>query len=372
MSNVNFAAMSDEEIEKFDIASVETATEEKEEETLEEETVEEAVAEEKTAEEEIEEVEEEKEESTEKKEEASSEEADEETEKESTEGVKTPEAGIDYKVEYEKLLAPFKAGGREMQVKSVDEALQLMQKGVDYHNKMASLKPSLKIIKTLQNAELLDVDNVNFLIDLHKKKPEAIAKLLKDSNIDPIDIDMDKGEGYKPSQYQPSDQQLMLDEVLENIRDTPSYSKTLNVVAKVWDEESRNTVLKHPQILEVINGHIESGVYDIIQTEMEKERIFGNLRGLSDLAAYKQVGDMIEARGGFRHLSKAAPAAQGAKAPIRVTGSSPKQRAESAELAARKRAAAPPKGASRKSEVDDLLNLPDDEFEKQFNAQFLH
>ena len=363
MSDVNFAAMSDEDFEKFDIASVETATEEKEEETLEEETVEEAVAEE-----EIEEVEEEKEESTEKREDASS----EETEEESTEGVKTPEAGIDYKVEYERLLAPFKAGGREMQVKGVDEALQLMQKGVDYHNKMASLKPSLKIIKTLQNAELLDVDNVNFLIDLHNKKPEAIAKLLKDSNIDPIDIDMDKGEGYKPSQYQPSDQQLMLDEVLESIRDTPSYSKTLNVVAKVWDEESRNTVLKHPQILEVINGHIESGVYDIIQTEMEKERIFGNLRGLSDLAAYKQVGDMIEARGGFRHLSKAAPAAQGAKAPIRVTGSSPKQRAESAELAARKRAAAPPKGKSRKSEVDDLLNLPDDEFEKQFNAQFLH
>ena len=38
--------------------------------------------------------------------------------------------------------------------------------------------------------------------------------------------------------------------------------------------------------------------------EVERERMFGRLQGMSDLAAYRHVGDAIQARGGFDHLGR--------------------------------------------------------------------
>ena len=69
----------------------------------------------------------------------------------------TPEAEVasgkelDYKAEYEKLLKPFKANGRDIQVGSVDDAIALMQMGANYNKKMAALKPNMKLLKMLEN-----------------------------------------------------------------------------------------------------------------------------------------------------------------------------------------------------------------------------
>lgn len=50
----------------------------------------------------------------------------------------------------------------------------------------------------------------------------------------------------------------------------------------------------------VINSHVQSGIYDLISKEIESERTFGRLNGLS---ISKDVGDAIQAKGGFGHLS---------------------------------------------------------------------
>ena len=97
--------------------------------------------------------------------------------------VETPEAETtdpDYKAEYQRLLAPFKANGKDIQVTSVDEALTLMQMGANYNKKMAALKPNLKVLKLLDTHGLLDENELNFLIDLKEKNPKAIMKLVKD------------------------------------------------------------------------------------------------------------------------------------------------------------------------------------------------
>ena len=95
----------------------------------------------------------------------------------------------DYKAEYQRLLAPFKANGKDIQVTSVDEALTLMQMGANYNKKMAALKPNLKVLKLLDTHGLLDENELNFLIDLKEKNPKAIMKLVKDSGIDPMEMD---------------------------------------------------------------------------------------------------------------------------------------------------------------------------------------
>lgn len=206
--------------------------------------------------------------------------------------VETPtEVAVDYKAAYEKLLAPFKANGKEIKVESVDEALTLMQMGANYSKKMSGLKPNLRLLKMLENNDLLDETKLSHLIDISRKNPAAIAKAMKDAGIDPLDLD--SAEDYTPQTYTVSDQSLELDEVLADLRGTPGYQTTLNIVTSKWDAASRNLVLQQPTIIREIAQHVESGVYDKVMAEVDRQRMLGRLTQVSDIEAYKLTGDAM-------------------------------------------------------------------------------
>ena len=209
---------------------------------------------------------------------------------------------VDYEAEYKRLLAPFKANSREIQVKSVDDAVALMQMGANYNKRMAALKPNLKMLKLLENNGLLSEEKISYLIDLEKKNPAAINKLVKDSGLDPMDLDAEKAGEYKPKIHSVDDREIDLDTVLDEIQETPTYTQTLEIVSKKWDGASKQTIASTPQLLKVINDHVANGIYGLINQEVERERMFGRLNGLSDIEAYRRVGDAINARGGFNHL----------------------------------------------------------------------
>ena len=284
------------------------------------------------------------------------------------------ESAIDYKKEYEKLLAPFVANGKEIKVNNVADAVSLMQMGANYNKKMAALKPNLKLLKLLESNGLLSEERVGFLIDLEKKNPDAINKLIKESGIDPMDLDAEKADDYKPTIRNVDDKELELDAVLEEIQDTPSYSKTIQVVGKEWDAASKQTVANSPSILKIINSHMQSGVYDVIQEELERERMFGRLQGLSDIEAYRQVGDAIQARNGFAHLNvNANGQGQQTSTNPRVVQPKPKNGNEE-KLKEKRRAAstAKPTGSNPKVAGDfNPLALSDEEFSKLVKSNFL-
>lgn len=202
--------------------------------------------------------------------------------------------------ELKRILEPFKANGHEMQVNNVDEAITLMQKGANYNKKMASLKPHLKILKTLEKQDLLDESKLSFLIDLNKKDPKAISRLIKDSGLDPLEMDIESTDNeYKPNNYTTSDQEIELGQVMDDLKDHPSYNKTIDIVGKQWDTSSQNTIANEPEVLNVINDHVHKGYYDIIAKETNRLKALGHLQRLSDIEAYKQVGDYIQSQGGF-------------------------------------------------------------------------
>jgi hypothetical protein len=241
---------------------------------------------------------------------------------------------------------------------------------------MAALKPNLKVLKLLENNGLLDEEKLGFLIDLDKKNPEAINKLVKDSGIDPLDLSADKASAYKPGKHTVTDQEMALDAALEEFKDSPHYGRTLEVVSSKWDSASKVVIADHPEILKTINGHMNSGIYEIVAAEVERERTFGRLNGLSDLQAYSQVGDAIAARGGFNHLEagNANPADKGTKvnpAPV-VVVPKPKKEDDPA-LKDKKLAASASKPAAPASKAADFnpLSLSDAEFEKQVQSKFL-
>ena len=219
-------------------------------------------------------------------------------------------------------------------------------------------------MKMLENNGLLDEAKLSHLIDLDKKDPGAIKQLLKDSKIDPLEIDLEKDTEYKPNTYTVNDAQLKVDQVLDDIRGTPSYDETIDIIGNKWDESSKEILLKKPEIISALNDHVASGIFKTINDEMEAERMLGNLTGLSDLGAYKQIGDAIQARGGF---DPEPPAPELKLAPVKKATDDPK-------LKDKKRAASPTKsGKSNSAPKDDYnpLALSDEDFEKATANSFL-
>lgn len=282
-------------------------------------------------------------------------------------------SAVNFEAEYKRLLAPFKANGREIAIKNVDDAIALMQMGANYNKKMAAIKPNLKLMKLLENNGLLSEEKIGFLIDLEKKNPEAISKLVKDSGVDPMDLDAEKASEYKQTTYTVDDRELELDTVLSEIEDTPTYNRTLNIVSTQWDASSKQVIASKPEILKVINTHVERGIYDIIVKEIENERMFGRLNGMSDLDAYRQVGDAIQARGGFNHLNAGSSQVQG-QVPAAGAVVAPKpKKVEDDDLKNKRRAASStkPAVAAADNKAFNPLNLSDDAFSKLVNEKFL-
>lgn len=281
--------------------------------------------------------------------------SDEEAEAEET----SPE--VDYETEYKKLMAPFKANGKMISVDNTDDIINLMSMGANYNKKMAALKPNLKLLKMLENNSLLSEEKLSFLIDLDKKEPGAVQKLIKDANIDPLELDLNEETDYQPNSYTVNDNQIELDSVLDSLKESPKYSETLDVVSNKWDESSRKIIVNNPQIISVINAHMQNGIYEQVTQEVEKRRVLGRLNGLSDLEAYRQVGDEIYANG----APQSAPATEPPK--VKKPKADPK-------VTSRKRAAGATKSSpvsTKTTEDFNPLSMSDDEIEKLVANKFL-
>jgi hypothetical protein len=263
--------------------------------------------------------------------------------------------------ELAQLLAPLKAAKRTIEIGSVEKARQLMQMGVDYSRKMADMKPYQRMMTSLERAGLLEEDKLNFLIDLANKQPKAIQKLLKDSDIDPLDLDLEDSGAYQPNDHMVSEGELAVDQVLDSIRPSPKFDEVVDTVS-AWDTASKRALMDNPQVLQHLTAHMETGIYDMIMSRLESDRIFGKHVGLSDLDAYKAVGDAMHEEGAFAK----APAAQATSAAGNTDqGHSQDSQGSSESVKARKRAASPPKGTASKArkQQPDFSKMTDEEIE---------
>lgn len=272
---------------------------------------------------------------------------------------------IDYKAEYERITAPFKANGKEVQVNSIDDAIQLMQMGADYQRKTTEIKPLRKIGEMLKQNDLLDAEQLSYLIDLKNKNPKAIQKLLKESGIDPLDIDTSEEVNYKPNNYQVDDKTIELNDVLDSIQHTPQFDTTVKILGSQWDQQSKEYLSSNPQTISILNEHIGNGIYDTIANEVSKQRMLGRLNNVSDLDAYRTVGDYIQANGGFATTKQEVVTQQAVQQTKPVQDN--KQKKQAASITNSK-----PSTPKKDLKNVDWFNLSDEEFaamEKQLLKQ---
>ena len=274
----------------------------------------------------------------------------------------TPETKeFDYESAYKKVSEPFRANGVDIKVDDPEDIVRLMQMGANYQKKMAQLKPHLKIIKMLENNDLLKPGQLNNLIDVFKKDPKAIAKLVKESTLDPLDIDKDAPSDYEPNDYSVSDGEIELDQVLEDIKDTDTFNRTINVLTKSWDTASKQTISEHPEIIRIINSHMANGVFDKVDAVLQRDKALGKTEGLPDVEAYKQIADYMF-KNGELHTNSPEDKSKVSSKMTEV------QEQANADRNKKRKAVAPVKQTTTKKAAPDgdFLGLSDEDFMKKY------
>lgn len=264
---------------------------------------------------------------------------------------------VDYQALYEKIMAPFKANGKMIQVHTPEEAITLMQHGANYTKKMHALKPNLKMMRALENNGLLEEDKINNLIDLANKNQDAILKLVKDANLDPMEMDTSAETAYKPQNHSVSDQEMDFHTTLEDVLSMESGSDTISMINTQWDQASKEAIYKEPQIMQVIHDQRANGIYDRIYAEIDRRRTLGTLSTTIPLIqAYKQVGDELHSSG---QLVAQEAANQSKPKVLETRASNPRKAVSNGDKA---RAASPTRAAPKSSPKPfDPFALSDEE-----------
>lgn len=267
---------------------------------------------------------------------------------------------------YEKVMAPFVANGKTIKLKNVDEAIQLMQMGANYTRKMQDIAPHRKVLTMLQNNGLLDEGKLSFLIDLDKKNPEAVKKLVKDSGIDPMEIDTSVEPNYRAGDHRVTDDEVNFKTVLDEVTSTPTGAETVKVINDTWDPTSKEALWKSPEIVAVIHSQREDGTYAKIVEEMDRQRTLGQiLPNVPFLQAYKQVGDQLYGApaGGGTQADKGTPAGAKQEPVVVATRTAePKAEVKNGDKAA---AASTTRTTPRKAQpLVNPLGMSDEEFLK--------
>ncbi len=213
----------------------------------------------------------------------------------------------------------------------------------------------------------IDEDKLTFLIDLDKKNPEAIKKLVKDAGIDPMDIDVNSEPKYLKGNHTPTDQEVIFNTALEDLASKPGGDETLKIIDKDWDQASKNDLWQHPAILEVIRTQRENGIYSKIVDEIDRQRTLGQVpANVTFLQAYKTVGDALFLNGTNeaepkKEVVTPPPVVQ---QPVVTRTAAPKATVDNDDKVS---AASPTRTTQRTAEpLVNPLSMSDDEFLRKF------
>ncbi|MBL1322177.1 MAG: hypothetical protein COA63_014130 [Methylophaga sp.] len=221
----------------------------------------------------------------------------------------TPGSEINYEEAYKQIMAPFKANGKEVSLDNPEQVIQLMQMGANYTKKLQALQPSLKLVKMLENNDLLDEGKLSYLIDLDKKKPEAINQLVKDSKIDPLDLDVTGDASYEASDHSVSDVDMNFDRAVSEVISSDSGKAVLTEIDSSWDTKSKDMIFNDPDILRFVAKQKQHGIFDAVVAEVDKQRMLGNLNDMPYIRAYIQVGQEMDKNGAFNKVTTPATSA---------------------------------------------------------------
>ena len=277
------------------------------------------------------------------------------------------DSDFDYEAEYKKLFEPIKSSGREIKMRNVEHIRNYIQMGDDYNKKMHELKPFMKSLRSLKEHNILGDENsddrLNFLIELDQKKPEAIKRLIAESGIDIYELqDEEKFSPEKSKQYRPenqmvSDGEYAIEDALKSIAGTESYTKTIEVMTKNFDAQSRDIIADNPSYIQSLNHDIANGSYDKVMEEVQYARDMKMIPAdMPDIQAYIATVQMLNQQAKQDQGSQP-PAPQTKQTTRKTNGGSRKKKVGMGSSSSRR-------SKSKQPQDQNFIGMSDEEFEK--------
>lgn len=220
-----------------------------------------------------------------------------EDESENTEEEQTEDAEVDsvnYKEFYEKVaLAKFTANGKEVEgFKDPEDLIRAQQMLHGYSDKMKVFKEYKPFIKALEERKITsDSDKFNLAMSLIDGDPEAIKKVLKEKDIDPMELDLEN-INYVAKDTLPSEAQMLIEETYDQARNLGIDDKFNQVLTQDWDVPSIKELVSNPLVKNDLLKHLSDGTYDKVQTEIRKMELLdaaGVLNGTTSVEKYRMA-----------------------------------------------------------------------------------
>ena len=184
-------------------------------------------------------------------------------------------------------LYKIKANGKEFEM-TLDELKQTASKGMDYLKKTTALKPYRTMIAAMEENKVSPED-INLLIDLKKDNDEAIAKLIKENEVDVYDLP--EANDYKPQEYRQSETALEMKEVLSTISKDAEFSRTSEIYA-AFDDQTKAFLNEDPSRIVGLHNDVKTGVFDKVLPLAEKKAMIDGYNA-PFLQYYLQAGQEI-------------------------------------------------------------------------------
>ena len=206
-----------------------------------------------------------------------------------------------YKEFYEKVaLAKFTANGKEVEgFKDPADLIRAQQALHGYSDKMKVIKEYKPFLKALEERGITaDADKFNLAMSLIDGDPEAIKKVLKDKNIDPLELDLDDIK-YTAKNVLPSKAQMLIEETYEQAENLGVGDKFSRVINKDWDITSLKELVENSAVRNDLIQHLNDGTYDIVSDEIKRMELLdinGSLSGMSSIDKYRMAVGRIHQR----------------------------------------------------------------------------
>ena len=260
------------------------------------------------------------------------------------------------------LTAPLKAAGHEFTLDDPNQIRELVSKGLDYTRKMQQISNLRGIGEILREHDMLDPVKLAYAVDLANHKPEAIARLIKESGVDTFELGDDVADSYQatPANIEGKAKEVSVREIVEQYKDDENFNSVFNE-ARQWDNESQVTLVNNPEVLHLLAAHANNGVYKQVMAKVIQERaITGTTEPI--LQHYNRVGQAMfasENDGGNAQATQKQPVAKTERVVIKR---------KQVDEAARRKSLAPTASTKTKTKslkinsAADIYSMSEDEF----------
>ena len=154
---------------------------------------------------------------------------------------------------------------------TMDELEAGFKKGMNYTQKMQEIAPHRKDMNLMMDNGLTTAD-LNLLVEAKGGNKEALAKLLGDAKVDPLDIETDDGKEYTPKDYSKEVPNVEMEQVKSEILQDTEFSPQVENALQTMPEDMYNMVSDGAGKMNALYSDIKSGLYAKAMPEVLKQQ----------------------------------------------------------------------------------------------------